>query len=117
VNRAPAVELSSREVAAAAAITFRQVDYWVRVGILRTLHPVEGSGSRRTFAPVELHVARVVARLSDLGIEGDIVRHVAAMVRRGAPEARWGGWVVTYDAARGIVLRSPLAGTNGNPGR
>jgi hypothetical protein len=113
VTRAPAVELSSADLAAAACITFRQVDYWVRVGILRTLYPVEGSGSRRVFHPVEVRVARAVARLSDLGIEGPIVRHVAAMVRLGRRESKYGGWSVTV-GDDGVALRSPLAGSNGD---
>lgn len=67
----------------AVGATYRQVDYWVRVGLLQVARPVEGSGMYREFDANETRVAQVVGALYDLGVRGDLVREVAAQTRTG----------------------------------
>ena len=60
---------TSAEVAALAGVSYRQVDYWVRAGLLRTVSPrSRGRASSRRFHPVEVNVARVVAALHAVGV-------------------------------------------------
>jgi hypothetical protein len=83
---------SSADLATRAGVSYRQVDHWVRQGLLHTVDPVEGSGTVRRFRPVEVEVARAVVALRAMGIGGgmgkdatrgaDLVRRVAEAVRR-----------------------------------
>lgn len=100
--RTAVVEVSSEELADAVGISYRQVDYWVRSGLLRTAAPVEGSGRSRRFTPAEVKVARVVATLRRLGVgapaEGDgLLRAVAEAVREGRPAVEVGRVLVEVD--------------------
>ena len=73
--------VTTTDLVAAVGVTYRQVDYWVRAGLLRTARPVEGTGNRRRFHVQEIHVARVVAALYALGADHELARPVAAAVR------------------------------------
>lgn len=56
---------SSREVADAAGITYRRLDYWCRIGLVRSsLSSATGSGSRRGFSAHDAAVVGVVAALA-----------------------------------------------------
>ena len=55
------------QVCALAGITYRQLDYWCRVGLLRPERPARGSGSQRGFSTRETQVAWVLGQLSRLG--------------------------------------------------
>jgi len=75
-----AIEAIAREV----GLTYRQVDYWARLGYLRPEH-AGGSGNRRIWPPAELEVARQMGRLIAVGLDvahaHDIAR--AALADRG----------------------------------
>lgn len=75
------ITVSTSELAALVGVSFRQVDYWVRVGLLRLAVPVAGSGRAREFDAAEVRVARAVATLYDLGLDQDTTRTVAKAVR------------------------------------
>ena len=49
-------------------LTYRQLDYWTRVGDLNATMPAPGSGYVRTWSGEELNVARLIARLGRAGI-------------------------------------------------
>lgn len=55
---------SSIELTGEADITYKQLDYWVRVHLLEPAPGPRGSGTQRRFHPREIVVARVVGRLS-----------------------------------------------------
>ena len=114
---------SSAEVARLAGITYRQVDYWVRIGLLRTAEPVEGSGTARRFAAVEVNVARVVAALHSAGVGegsaagnvgGELVRATAQAVRQGATSVQVGAWYVALDDLRVTLWTAYRHGGNGD---
>lgn len=50
-------------------VTYRQLDYWCRTGVLEPLVPARGSGCPRRFATPQVQVVRLVATLSSLGAE------------------------------------------------
>lgn len=64
----PDGHLTHIDMQALAAITYRQLDHWVRRGWLRPDVDNVGSGRRRTFPPAELVVARTMGALTAAGI-------------------------------------------------
>lgn len=80
---------------AALGITYRQLDYWTRVGYLRTVaEPTPGSGRRRTWPPEELAVARRMGRLIRAGFEVDAA---ALTARQGSHKIAPGIHVIIVD--------------------
>jgi hypothetical protein len=85
------VTYSSNDIMRLTGVSYRQVDYWVRTGLLVTAVAAEGSGTVRKFAAIEVTVAQVIASLRTIGVgEGasgavgsDLLRQVAAAVRAG----------------------------------
>ena len=67
----PAVEPGYRgpEASATVGITYRQLDYWARTGLVEpSIKAAEGSGSQRLYSFRDLLMLRVVKRLLDAGI-------------------------------------------------
>jgi predicted RNase H-like HicB family nuclease/DNA-binding transcriptional MerR regulator len=59
-------------------VTYRQLDYWDRTGLVRpSVQKARGKGSRRVYAFEDLVELRVVARLLALGIKLTAVRAAA----------------------------------------
>ena len=74
----------SEYLRAEAEITYRQLDYWCRIGILEC----EGgtsSGVPRTFARSEIAAATLLGQLSWLGLSptSEIAQRAAIVARRG----------------------------------
>jgi DNA-binding transcriptional MerR regulator len=64
------------EVCRLAGITYRQLDYWARVGTLKpSIRDTTGSGKKRLYSSADIKKARAIGRLRHLGIrrhlEGD----------------------------------------------
>lgn len=54
---------------AAAGITYRQLDYWARTGLVEpTVREAKGSGSQRLYSFTDILVLKVVKRLLDTGV-------------------------------------------------
>jgi len=66
-----------------AGITYRQLDYWARVGLLRPENNARGSGRPRNWPETELAVAVIIGELRALGVE----LHVAARLARDLAES------------------------------
>lgn len=64
-------------------LTYRQLDYWVRQDWLHPDNPDGGTGSRRTFPPSEVAVAKTMAILTAAGVAASAA----------ARAARNGGWL------------------------
>ena len=59
----------------AAGITYRQLDYWARTGLVEpSVRPAHGSGSQRLYSFRDILVLKVVKRLLDLGISLQQIR-------------------------------------------
>lgn len=57
------------EVCRLTGLTYRQLDYWARVGTLRpSIQDSEGSGSQRLYSSDDVKKARATAQLLQLGI-------------------------------------------------
>jgi len=66
------------EVCALVGITYRQLDYWDRTGIITCEHPAHGSGSRRLWTHVE------ITRLKAMVAAVEEARMTLAMLTTGA---------------------------------
>lgn len=58
---------TSYQAASAAGISYRQLDYWVRIGLVRPARGAHGSGSQRRFAHRDVLLLAAVAELMRLG--------------------------------------------------
>src|SRR5271170_4666992 len=60
---------------AAAGITYRQLDYWARTGLVEpSVRSAQGSGSQRLYSFRDICVLKVVKRLLDTGISLQQIR-------------------------------------------
>jgi DNA-binding transcriptional MerR regulator len=72
---------------AAAGITYRQLDYWARTGLVEpSVRPASGSGSQRLYGFRDILVLKVVKRLLDTGISLQHVRAAIAVLRNWGTE-------------------------------
>lgn len=59
----------------AAGITYRQLDYWARTGLVEpTIRPATGSGTQRLYSFRDILVLKVVKRLLDTGVSLQQIR-------------------------------------------
>jgi DNA-binding transcriptional MerR regulator len=66
----------------AAGITYRQLDYWARTGLVEpSVRPAHGSGSQRLYSFRDILVLKVVKRLLDAGITLQQVRAAVQHLR------------------------------------
>jgi hypothetical protein len=97
-------ELGSRDVLDLCAISFRQLDYWVRAGHLRPVDPAPGAGYGRRWPVAEVRVGVLMARLVGLGLGVGLAARVArAGVEQAAPGRRFRVWVDGDVEVRGTV--------------
>jgi DNA-binding transcriptional MerR regulator len=66
-----------------AGITYRQLDYWARTGLVApTIRSAHGSGSQRLYSFKDLLVLKVVKRLLDTGVSLQNIRVAVDHLRR-----------------------------------
>jgi DNA-binding transcriptional MerR regulator len=68
--------------AVAAGITYRQLDYWARTGLVEpSVRSASGSGSQRLYGFRDILVLKIVKRLLDTGISLQQIRTAVAYLR------------------------------------
>lgn len=66
----------------AAGITYRQLDYWARTGLVEpTVRTATGSGTQRLYGFTDILVLRVVKRLLDSGVSLQQIRSAVEHLR------------------------------------
>jgi DNA-binding transcriptional MerR regulator len=72
----------------AAGITYRQLDYWARTGLVEpTVREASGSGSQRLYSFRDILVLRVVKKLLDAGVSLPNIRTaIGTLHNRGAED-------------------------------
>lgn len=66
----------------AAGITYRQLDYWARTGLVEpTVRPAMGSGTQRLYSFRDILVLKVVKRLLDTGVSLQQIRTAVSHLR------------------------------------
>ena len=73
---------------AVAEITYRQLDYWARTGLVEpSVRPATGSGTQRLYSFRDILVLKVVKRLLDTGVSLQNIRTAVGHLRaRGAED-------------------------------
>ena len=72
----------------AAGITYRQLDYWARTGLVEpTVRPATGSGTQRLYSFRDILLLKVIKRLLDAGISLQQIRQaVQHLHKRGTDD-------------------------------
>jgi DNA-binding transcriptional MerR regulator len=66
----------------AAGITYRQLDYWARTGLVEpSVRPATGSGTQRLYSFRDILVLKVVKRLLDTGVSLQQIRTAVSHLR------------------------------------
>jgi DNA-binding transcriptional MerR regulator len=66
----------------AAGITYRQLDYWARTGLLEpSVRPAGGSGTQRLYGFRDILVLKIVKRLLDAGVSLQQIRVAISVLR------------------------------------
>ncbi|HYJ75733.1 MAG TPA: MerR family transcriptional regulator, partial [Kineosporiaceae bacterium] len=66
----------------AAGITYRQLDYWARTGLVEpSVRPATGSGTQRLYSFRDILVLKVVKRLLDTGVSLQQIRVAVTHLR------------------------------------
>jgi hypothetical protein len=103
----PDLLFSSPQLCFLAGVTYRQSDYWDRIGILRPVKAAKGSGSARGYAVWQVMAARVIGLLSASNLSGFALARrapIAAEVERAYRET--GG---SFEGRRLEFHQGPLA--------
>ena len=67
---------------AAAGISYRQLDYWARTGLVEpTVRGASGSGSSRLYGFKDILVLKIVKRLLDTGVSLQNIRSAVTHLR------------------------------------
>ena len=70
------------QVCAIVGITYRQLDYWARTGLLRpSIAEAEGSGSKRRYSYGDVLELKVIKRLLDAGLKLQQARQAVECLR------------------------------------
>ncbi|MBA2336751.1 MAG: MerR family transcriptional regulator [Acidimicrobiia bacterium] len=71
------------QVCSAVGITYRQLDYWARTGLIRpSIQSAQGSGSQRRYSFTDLVQLKVVKRLLDAGMSLQKIRSALDILRQ-----------------------------------
>jgi DNA-binding transcriptional MerR regulator len=82
VDGAPEIGYRGPTACAAAGITYRQLDYWARTGLVEpSVRAAHGSGSQRLYSFRDILVLKVVKRLLDTGISLQQIRAAVQHLR------------------------------------
>jgi DNA-binding transcriptional MerR regulator len=75
---------SGPQVCGLVGITYRQLDYWARTGLLQpSVAKAKGSGSRRVYAYSDLLELKVIKQLLDAGVSLQSARRAVECMRDG----------------------------------
>ncbi len=71
---------------AATGITYRQLDYWARTGLVEpSIRPAYGSGTQRLYSFRDVVVLKIVKRLLDTGVSLQNIRAAVQHLRSSGP--------------------------------
>ena len=81
-GKAPDIGYRGPTACSIAGITYRQLDYWARTGLVEpSIRPARGSGSQRLYGFRDILVLKVVKRLLDTGISLQQIRSAITVLR------------------------------------
>ena len=78
----PGLGYGGQTACAAAGITYRQLDYWARTGLVEpTVREAAGSGTKRLYSFRDILVLKIVKKLLDAGVSLQNIRTAIATLR------------------------------------
>lgn len=80
------MEYSSQQILQHNQINYRQLDYWIRSGLIAA--PAEGSGNPRKFDTFQATKFGAVSQLMHIGMRLDIIRTLSASIDEAIRERR-----------------------------
>lgn len=102
------------QVCAVAGITYRQLDYWARTGVLvPSIAAARGSGTQRLYSTADVCAAALLARLSQFGCRLSAVAGVVASLQT-TPLVLWPHFVVVTHDGFLIELTDVLTAESGD---
>lgn len=82
VDSTPPVGYRGATACVAAGITYRQLDYWARTGLIEpSIQAAHGSGSQRLYGFQDILVLKIVKRLLDTGVSLQNIRSAVEHLR------------------------------------
>jgi len=79
---------SSQEAARLSGISYRQLDYWARLGIVKPAREAKGTGTARRWSPTEIVELRVIAGLRSGGVSIQRVKRAVGWLRKHLPKLK-----------------------------
>jgi len=79
---------SSQEAAELSGISYRQLDYWTRLGVVKPEREAKGTGTARRWSPTQIVELRVIAGLRGSGVSMQRVRRAAGWLRKHLPRLK-----------------------------
>jgi len=96
------------EVCRIAGISYRQLDYWARTGLVRpSVRDAQGSGTQRLYSFQDLAQLKVIKKLLDTGVGLQQVRRAIGTLRELREPAT--GTTLVSDGSRIYAVESPEA--------
>ncbi len=96
------------EVCRIAGISYRQLDYWARTGLVRpSVRDAQGSGTQRLYSFQDLAQLKIIKKLLDTGVGLQQVRRAIGTLRELREPAT--GTTLVSDGSRIYAVESPEA--------
>lgn len=93
------------QVCSIVGITYRQLDYWARTGLLHpSISEAKGSGSQRVYSYTDLVQLKVIKRLLDAGVSLQAARKAIECLRSGGDDLASANLVI--DGKRSVLAHS-----------
>ena len=93
------------QVCAVVGITYRQLDYWARTGLLHpSISEARGSGSQRVYSYTDLVQLKVIKRLLDSGVSLQAARKAIECLRSTGDDLTTANLVI--DGRRSVLAHS-----------
>jgi DNA-binding transcriptional MerR regulator len=93
------------QVCSIVGITYRQLDYWARTGLLHpSISEARGSGSQRRYAYTDLVQLKVIKRLLDAGVSLQAARRAIECLRSSGDDLTTANLVI--DGSRSVLAHS-----------
>ena len=93
------------QVCSIVGITYRQLDYWARTGLLHpSINEAKGSGSQRVYSYTDLVQLKVIKRLLDAGLSLQAARKAIECLRSSGDDLASANLVI--DGKRSVLAHS-----------
>jgi hypothetical protein len=112
-------QFSTREACDLAGITYRQADYWARIGLIEPDAPARGSGSRRRWNRHQVLMLATIAQAGSHVLPGRMGQLVAVLTdcdteawrtRKLLVDGQGNVWLPSEPGAPPVTTRLDLAG-------